>query len=1039
MESKTKQIDQYVLLNQLGKGGMGEVFLAYDTVLDRKVAIKFLPPELQDDKITQERFFREAQAAAALDHPFICKIYQTGEVDGRAYIAMEYVEGKELHDHIKEANLSLKETFRLAADIASALEKAHNHGIVHRDLKPANIMLTPQGHIKIMDFGLAKRIQQDEDGKLIAAVAQDAIDGEETVDEIKIEEGIDLEKTIIGGSTLPPVPPDKELDLEKTIVGGTATPSAPKDEDDIDPEKTIITSTPIPSVSEEIDTEKTIISAAPETPLPQSDGSPHPDSDAQLTQHGTLVGTLAYMSPEQALGKNVDMRSDIFSFGVILYEMIAKKHPFLKADSSKTITSLLKDPIPSIKIKPKKMIGALNPIFRRALAKDVTKRYQNIKEFIKDIQKMEKVTRLGSPLFYLSKSAMISAVAILIVATIGIVWLSRQGMVSVDMLNRESVSVLVADFRNMTGDAVFDGALEQALSIGLEESSFIMSYKRPDAHQIAENNYPESEGRLDAQTAQLICIREGISMYIDGIIEKEGDEYIIQVWTKDPTDPKEMRDFTRKVSSRDEVLGAASWLSKKIRSGLGDRAADSREALEMETFTTNSLEAMNAYTKAQELYTNGRREESIVEYQKAIEADPDFGRAYSGLALSYQNSGQYEEAEEYFDKALSLIDKMSDREKYRTRAIYFLIRRDYDKAIEECTKLVEQYPADHGGITNLALAYFFAHNFAKAKEFGNRAVELLPRNITPRFNLSWYALVDSDAAMAEEQSQEVIAAFPEFEEAYVVLALAKLIQGHVDEAVDTYTNLKDFNVAGQSLGDLGLADTALYQGRISDAVQILENRLQEDGKSSNTSYAGNKWGMLAKAYMIQGKKNQALQAAEKTLSFGGTGFSYIASLVFIHFEEYNKALEVAYKLGNSLSKESVAFAKLIEGEISLKRGENARAKNLFDESVDNYDSWLSRFALGRAYLLFEGYEMDAHAELDACVKRRGETTAVFFDDVPSYHFLPDVYYYIGLAQKGIGSDEARESFQKYLDVKSDVDWDNPLVRDARAQLDSLDR
>src|SRR5512139_1237873 len=152
------KIQDYEIIDLLGKGGMGEVYLARDSILDRRVALKFLPDELEGDPRVRERFLREAKSAAALDHPFICKIYETGESQGKAFIAMEFIEGRTLRDRIEQEPVGLKDSIRITLEIAEALENAHLVGIVHRDLKPANIMITSQGHTKVMDFGLAKRV-----------------------------------------------------------------------------------------------------------------------------------------------------------------------------------------------------------------------------------------------------------------------------------------------------------------------------------------------------------------------------------------------------------------------------------------------------------------------------------------------------------------------------------------------------------------------------------------------------------------------------------------------------------------------------------------------------------------------------------------------------------------------------------------------------------------------------------------------------------------------------------------------------------------
>ena len=272
---------RYRVLESLGKGGMGEVFLADDTQLDRKVALKFLPETLERDPHARARFEREAKSAAALDHPYICKIFEVGEVDGRVCIAMEQVVGETLLDRLAREPLTLTDALRIGAEIAEALEEAHKRHIVHRDLKPANIMLTEQGHVKVMDFGLAKRVAA--------------------------------------------------------------------------------------------------LGAAAETAATEADG---------LTQFGTAVGTPAYMAPEQVRGEAVDARSDLFSFGTVLYEMLTGAHPFGRDTPVETMSAILRDE-PSASGAAFAAVPDLGKTaLRKMLAKTTGARYQTAKELRGDLARV---------------------------------------------------------------------------------------------------------------------------------------------------------------------------------------------------------------------------------------------------------------------------------------------------------------------------------------------------------------------------------------------------------------------------------------------------------------------------------------------------------------------------------------------------------------------------------------------------------------------------------------------------------------------------
>jgi serine/threonine-protein kinase len=288
-----KTLGHFRVVEKIGQGGMGEVFLAEDTSLHRKVALKFLAPAMQQDPTAHKRFIREARSAAALDHPCICHIHEVGQVDGHDFIVMEYVEGQMLSSRLAEGPLSIREALLKATEIAEALEHAHEKGIVHRDLKPANIMLTPKGHIKVMDFGLAKRV-----------VGQ----GEET-------------------------------SQDKTL-----------------------------------------------TALTRGEGTP---------------GTLAYMSPEQLRGQSVDGRSDIFSFGIILFEMLTGAHPFRKKSLMDTASSILNESTPSLSSRVARVPVILQHIVRKMLAKDPDRRYQSVHDLRNDLmevmeQEAGRVMEIGS-------------------------------------------------------------------------------------------------------------------------------------------------------------------------------------------------------------------------------------------------------------------------------------------------------------------------------------------------------------------------------------------------------------------------------------------------------------------------------------------------------------------------------------------------------------------------------------------------------------------------------------------------------------------
>lgn len=922
------KVKHYEILEPIGKGGMGEVYLAQDTILDRRVAIKFLPESMQKDEKARVRLLREAKAAAALDHPFICKIFETGEIEEKAYIVMEYIEGKDLKAKLGEEIPSLRDSLQMVLEIAESLEKAHEKGIVHRDLKPSNIMLTPQGHVKVMDFGLAKQIQ----------------------------------------------PGGDEESITKTLT------------------------------------------------------------QASVTEKGAIVGTLAYMSPEQARGDTIDARSDIFSLGIILYELTSGKHPFSKSSPIETLTSILRDATPPVSIKPKMVNPLITPILRKALAKELGNRYQNIKEMIVDIRKLRRDTAEGTRFVFRGWPMIAGTVVIIAMLLTGIWWFILRGKVSASGVAPEPISILITDFQSQIDDPVFDEALEQLLGISLEGASFISIYDRAKARSLANQLDPSSDGKLSAELAQLISTREGISVVVDGSIEQRGDGYEIKVWAIDPVKNENIADASRKIDEKAEIGKAVDTICGKLRSKLGDTQTHSAKALAEETFTASSLAAMNAFARGQEILFLGKREEAIQWFERALDNDPNLGRAYVSLGTIYSNLQQHDKAEEYYQMAFERIDQMSEREKHRTRGSYYIIKKNYPKAIEEFTALLEKFPADSVGYMNLALSYFYAREMAKAAEVGRHAVELYPKDVTKRFNLVWYLIGAGDFETAEQEVHKVIQLDPDYKEAYVCKALIEINRGWMDQAEETYRHLESHSAQGAtSLATTGMADLAGIEGRISDAVALLREGIKFDLENGQPFIAADKYIALSQMYMLQGKKDLALEAANNALdTFRREEFLFSAAEIYVQNGLVDKARNLAAELSKKIQPDHRVYAKLIGGELSMARGDMPNAIQIFLEAQAIADTWYGRYLLGCAYLKAEYYS-EAYAEFERCLKRRGEATSVHFNDLPTYRYLPPVYYYLGRAQEGLNSPAAKDSYQTFLLIKEkgEADW---MVEDARKRL-----
>jgi eukaryotic-like serine/threonine-protein kinase len=750
-----------------------------------------------------------------------------------------------------------------------------------------------------------------------------------------------------------------------------------------------------------------------------------------MTQTGAVIGTPFYMSPEQVKGEPVGPQSDIFSLGVILYQMATGTVPFGGATPFEVMMQRVqKRPKPARELNPELPLY-LQKLIERCLAVDPALRYQNVQQILDDLD----AETVRSAVSYRTLSRRWSrpaaaAVAVAAVLAAGGLWLYRKGRSETPAVQKTQ-SVLVADFANHAGDAVFDGTLEPAFTIALEGASFVSSYNRSAAGRVAAQLSPGATG-LDQTLARLVAVREGINVVTSGSIDKRGDGYEVSVRAIDAATGKTIVEDREKASGKDSVLATVARLAAEVRRALGDSTPESTQLAAAETYTAGSLEAAHEYAVAQNLQWEGNWDEAIRRYQKALDLDPNLGRAYAGLAAVESNRGQRQAAEKNYKEALARIDRMSEREKYRTRGGYYLLIRNPDNAIDEFSALVKQFPADTAGIANLAFAYFVKRDMANALTWGRRAIEIYPKNVPQRNNFGLIAMYAGDFETGAREQKTVLQMNPQFVLAYVGLALSELGAGRPDEALATWNKLAATGHAGASSAASGLADLALYQGRIADARTILEAAIEADVAAKNTDEAARKLTTLAEAELASGQTARAVAAAERATGMSGELAVVVsAARVLIEGGEERKALAVAQQLAARLEPDPQMYAALLQGEAALKRRNYREAIARLKEARKLADSWLARYDLGRAYLE-AGSFAEADAEFDACVKRRGEAAAVYLDEVPTFRVFPPVYYYLGRAREGLKSPGAADAFKTFLGFQTGEG--GPLAADARRRL-----
>ena len=576
-------------------------------------------------------------------------------------------------------------------------------------------------------------------------------------------------------------------------------------------------------------------------------------------------------------------------------------------------------------------------------------------------------------------------VGVLLVALAGSLFGNFAPREAVTLEELDPVSILIADFDNRTGDTVFDGALEQALTIAVEESSFITAFDRTSAGRVLTKIY--ADAKLDASGARLVSAREGIGIVVNGRLDENKGKYEVSIFAVDVESGEELASFTERAGGKSEVLGVIGGLARELREKLGDVNADIASEGE-ETFTTVSLEAMHDYVNAQRLARDGIDDQAIGLYQSAVDKDPLFGRAWTGLAVSADKLGQTDVATIAWQKSLELLENMTERERYRTSGVYYtVVARNSQKAIENYLKLVEKYPADDAGYNNLAVAYFYALQFDKALEAGRKVVDIYPKRPMYHANYSLYAMYANDFEAAILEADKTLELNPNYHKAYLPHAVAALVNGDTEAALSAYEKMAATGARGLALAYIGRADTLLWSGDAAGADAILLEGIKADTAAANYRAVATKKMIRAYAALQQGQNaNQiSAQVAEALALSSSLSNQVPAALMYLTLGKDKKATDIAADLGGKLNVQPRAYSRLIDALLLQAEDKNIAAVEALQEAVALADLWLVRFYLGQAYFA-AGHYAEAESEFTLCKERLGEAYSVFLDDTPTFRY-----------------------------------------------------
>ncbi len=943
-----RQIAHYRVGARLGQGGMGEVYLADDLSLRRKVALKFVSPGAATDADAARRLQQEAYAVAALDHPFICKVFEAGDAGGQRYIAMEFVEGQTLKDRLSAGPLGGAEVARLAGEIAEALEYAHARGIVHRDLKPANVMLSTDGHVKVMDFGIARRLPTPD----MATYSRAATEGDH------------------------------------------------------------------------------------------------------------LTGTLAYMSPEQVRGVPVDARSDVFSFGVLLYELLSGTHPFLRDSAFATAEAIVREPAAPLESRVRDLPAGLDTVVAGCLEKDRDRRLASFKDVRAALARPDEVEarRLAPPQTRKRRRRLVAAgavaAAILVLAWWRPSWLPFSGPA---LAFAERDWMVIADVENLTGDPVFDRSLGAALDVGIAQSQYVNVFSRDRLLTALQRMRRPRDAPVDETLAIEVAVREGLRAVLVCSIAQVGDVYAITARVIDPQTSGTVVRNSVQANGRDRVLDALNDLAARVRRRLGESLpALSAQGLPLPLATTGSLEALKLYADSLRL---GPQEDATGEelLRQAIDIDPDFAIALAALGYRYflrSSRVSRTEGDQLFARALALTNRLTTRERLWIPAMADDARGNREQAVTGYKAYLAQYPDDSRAWFRLGWTQMATLGQLDAGvEAFTRVTTIDPKHVGGWINLAtcYAGLRQHERAVETYQKafalspDEILGQFVNNEYGSVLVRL-----GRMDEARQTFEKMTMApDAQRQARGHRSIAFLEMHLGRYASATAALDRAIQLNEANGYLLSAFRDRFIKAQARLAVGARADVIRELAlidgliAKLSLGPEWLSRVVKMR-VRLGQIADAQRVvtliARTVGNTLT--DTAVSRNLgddQGHLDLARGEIELALGRPDEAVRLVAAAAARLS-PQVVLESAARALRATGKTDDAVARYEELLRLAPIGLEEQEDAVEAHAALGALYERLGRvDQARALYEKLIAQWKDADADVVVLREVRARLKALSK